>query len=398
MGIFNIFKTVKDVADVADKTINTVEKGMKDAGKLVDETEKTIKKAIDMFGNIKKTLLTKDSLSNKKIERIPLEKASTLNKGTNQSVQSIKEYVSNNKDVKGKLQKVENVQNSNISFAINPAQLITIGMLVVIEKQIEDIKKTTKDIYNFLQYEKESEIESNYLMLEKINKDYRYYIDDDRMLISQQTNVTNIQRESKKHIISYKKSINDTVLQNNLIVINNTMDGILDNLGKNFDYYRIALYTWAYSSLTELYLLKNYKPEYLESKKNEITALKEEYKNIYDLACSYIEKNANKSVEGNTLKVVGKAGEAAGKLVGTLKNKVSFMKDKEYDKWLEEKGSNLSNKGNEHIKDFIAKFEKERETNLDDIVHEINKIDDLNNGIENIYFDEENIYLEYKSE
>ena len=391
MELFDILKGTKD-------TIDTISDVVKSTGKLADTTKGSLKKVegvLKEFANIKKTYLKKSDLKGK-VDVIPLDKVQDLDKNSNKTLNNINTYLEKNKDAKGKLQKVESLKEGNLQFPITPEGLIIIGMLVIIEKQVDEIKKTTKDIYNFLQYEKESEIESNYQMLEKINRDYKYYIDDDRMLISQQTNVTNIQKESKSNMLLYKKQINDLVLKDNTIVINNTMETILENLGKKFDYYRLAINTWAYSSLTELYLLKNYKKEYLDSKKEELSLLKDEYKNLYDLSLSYIEKNASKSIEGNTLKVVGKAGEAVGNFVESLKDKVSFMKDKDYDKWLKDKGTSLTNKGDSHIEEFINKFKKEKETSLNLIMDEIEKIDLINNNVENIYFDESNIYIEYK--
>ena len=274
---------------------------------------------------------------------------------------------------------------------VDPATIMMAVALYEIESQLNEIIDLSKRIFSFLERDKEAEIEADLETLNISIREFKYNWQDKQYLANNHKHVMDIKRTAKKNMNFYKKQITDDILKNNIVVINQTMNSLLTELEKKFKYYRLSLYIYSYASYLEIMLLGNYQEDYLLTKKEELEALDNEYANNFDIALKFIQKNANKSLEGNLLKGIGTAGKA----IGTLAEKVPLMKEKKVNEWFDEKGSNLSKSGDNIKNEFIKKFEEISESNTKTF---INKVDDFNciyNKTKEIYFDGKNIYLDY---
>ena len=274
---------------------------------------------------------------------------------------------------------------------VDPATMMMAVALYEIENQLNEIIDLSRRIFSFLERDKEAEIEADLETLNISIREFKYNWQDKQYLANNHKHVMDIKRTAKKNMNFYKKQITDDILKNNIVVINQTMNSLLTELEKKFKYYRLSLYIYSYASYLEIMLLGNYQEDYLLTKKEELEALDNEYANNYDIALKFIQKNANKSLEGNLLKGIGTAGKA----IGNLAEKVPLMKEKKVNEWFDEKGSNLSKSGDNIKNEFIKKFEEISESNTKTF---INKVDDFNciyNKTKEIYFDGKNIYLDY---
>lgn len=88
-----------------------------------------------------------------------------------------------------------------VDKAIGPACLqaavISIAVLAVV-KQINDIKDGQKEIINFLEREKKSQLIADYDILADYMENYRYYWDNDATVVVNLNQVKNIKRNAKK--------------------------------------------------------------------------------------------------------------------------------------------------------------------------------------------------------
>lgn len=174
-----------------------------------------------------------------------------------------------------------------------------------------------------------------------------------------------------------------------LFTTNNSMNSIIEDIQKKFRYYRLSLYIYSFSTFMEILLLGNYKNDYLLNKKKELNELDDKYLETFDNALEYVKKNADKSLEGNVLSGLGSAGKA----IGNLKEKVKI---KNVNNWLNEKGDNLKQSGQNIKDDFATKFNDMKESKSSLFINQIERIDCIYNKTKEIYFDKENIYLKMK--
>ena len=278
--------------------------------------------------------------------------------------------------------------NSNGVMTLDPAIIMMSVALAGIEAELSEIKELNKKILSFLENEKESEIESDLEILSRSIDQFKYNIEDEKYLVNNHKQVMDIRRTANKNMLFYKKQIKDDLLKDNFFTTGNGMSSILSNIEKKFKYYRLSLYIYSFSSLIEVLLLGNYQTDYLQSKIKELDELDNEYSKIYNEALEYIKKNANKSLEGNVLSGLGSAGKA----IGNLAEKVTVIKN--VDIWFNEKGDNLKQLAQNIKENFSDKFEEMKESNSNPFISQIEKVNRIYNKTEEIYFDNENIYLE----
>lgn len=336
--------------------------------------------------NAIKNVIEKNTKSKDKLYRI-------TNLGKNDSLKALKDGKTfwgaiKKSDGKSTMAKLKEV-NPNGTLAFDPAVMMMSVALAGIEAELGEIKELNKKILSFLEEEKESEIESDLEILNRAIKDFRYNLEDEKYLINNHKQVMDIKRTANKNMLFYKKQIKDELSKDKIITTNSSMNKVISDIEKKFKYYRLSLYIYSFSSLTEILLLGNYQSEYLLSKKDELDELDNEYSFVFNTALEYVKKNANKSLEGNVLAGLG----SAGKVIGTVAEKV---KVKNVDTWLNEKGENLKQAG-KNIKDnFAIQFEEIKESNSKPFIYQIEKVNSIYNNTKEIYFDSEYIYLEMK--
>lgn len=123
-------------------------------------------------------------------------------------------------------------------------------------------------------------------------------LEDEMYLINNHKQVMDIKRTANKNMLFYKKEIKDALSKDKLFTTYNSMNSIIEDIQKKFEYYRLSLYIYSFSTFMEILLLGNYKNDYLLNKKNELEELDNEYSEAFDNALKYVKKNANKSLEG----------------------------------------------------------------------------------------------------
>ena len=279
--------------------------------------------------------------------------------------------------------------NPNNVMALDPTVMMMSVALAGIEQELGEIKELSEKIYSFLEHEKESEIESDLEILNRSINDFRFNLEDEKYLINNHKQLMDIKRTANKNMLFYKKEINDDLSKDKLFTTYNSMNSIIEDIQKKFEYYRLSLYIYSFSTFMEILLLGNYRSDYLLNKKNELDELDNEYLETFNNALKYIKKNANKSLEGNVQSGLGSAGKA----IGNLAEKVKI---KNVNSWLNEKGDNLKQSGQKIKNDFATKFDDMKESKSRSFINQIEKVNCIYNKTKEIYFDKENIYLEMK--
>lgn len=284
--------------------------------------------------------------------------------------------------------KLKEVNPNNI-MTLDPTVMMMSVALAGIEQELCEIKELSKKIFSFLEHEKESEIESDLEILNRSISDFRFNLEDEKYLINNHKQVMDIKRTANKNMLFYKKEIKDDLSKDKLFTTNNSMNSIIEDIQKKFGYYRLSLYIYSFSTFMEILLLGNYKNDYLLNKKKELDELDNEYSEVFDNALEYVKKNADKSLEGNVLSGLGSAGKA----IGNLAEKVKI---KNVNNWLNEKGDNLKQSGQNIKDDFATKFDDMKESKSRLFINQIERVDCIYNKTKEIYFDKENIYLKMK--
>ena len=407
MGLFDKFKKKNDIVESKESEI-------------VEEDNKENYSLVEM-NNYMLSEVRKENLSNNTYS-LSLSKLSEISPITIPTANNIKTIMDQNPKSSGNLYRITNLGkndslkamrdgktfwgsikksdgtstmaklkevNPNSVMALDPTVMMMSVALAGIEQELGEIKEMTKKIFSFLEHDKESEIESDLEILNRSISDFRFNLEDEKYLVNNHKQVMDIKRTANKNMLFDKKEIKDDLSKDKLFTTSNSMNSIIDEIQKKFRYYRLSLYIYSFSTFMEILLLGNYKSDYLLSKKNELDELDNEYSKDFNMALEYVKKNANKSLEGNVLSGLGSAGKA----IGNLAEKVKI---KNVDNWLNEKGDNLKQSGQNIKDDFATKFDDMKESNSKPFINQIEKVDCIYNKTKEIYFDKDNIYLEMK--
>lgn len=220
-----------------------------------------------------------------------------------------------------KLQQVESISETAKSVtAFNTATIMMAAALLSIEKQLGNIQETQEQILSLIRFDKESKIEGTAQQLLSLLKKYKYSWDNEKFIQANAGFVESAQQSSRADILSLQKEISHDLgaKQKQLVVIRTAVDSKASELIKKFQYYRLSVFNFSLASLLEVLLTGNFKEEYICEIRSEIEKVSADYRHAFDNGSRYLEKMSKMSVETNLLKNVGKAGNAAGKFIGSI--------------------------------------------------------------------------------
>ena len=291
-----------------------------------------------------------------------------------------------------KLQSVDSLTattTSNMVMPIDPATAMMAVALYSIEKELGQIAEMEREILSFLEIEKKAEIEADVETLMDIIRKYKSSWDNEHFIASNHKLIIDIQRTARKNINFYFKKITERVKSNKLTLSQTQVNSLLKDLENEFKYYRIALYTYSLSSLLEIMLSGNFKEEYINSIKVQITSMSMAYRDLFDESSIKLEKLSSITIESNMLKGVGIAGNAFGKAI----SKMPLIEKGPIDELLEKGGEKLKlsaiNREHKAIREFAALSNPKTAVfteKMDDMIS-------IFNCSNSIAFDKEYLYL-----
>ncbi len=278
---------------------------------------------------------------------------------------------------------------NSMVIPIDPATMMMAVALFSIEQQLGNIAEMQKKILSFLEIEKESEIEADIETLSNVIEKYKNNWNNEQFISSNHKMVIDIQRTARKNMVSYQKKVRDVIKEKKLLVLQNKIKTTLDELMKDFKYYRLSLFTFSMSSLIEIMLSGNFKEENILSIKDEIQKLAFTYREVYGECSVYLEGMEKSSVESNLLKGVSVTSKAVGKFIGSIPK----IKDGQIDERLQEAGEHVSDKAKAIETDSIAAFAEMSNPGTSLFTEKMDDLIFVYNQTTDICFDSNNIYL-----
>lgn len=281
-------------------------------------------------------------------------------------------------------------KSGQMATSLNPATIMMAVALYSIEKQLEDISDTQREILSFLEVEKESEIEGNLETLMNILNKYKNNWNNQKYLSSNHKMVLDIQKESRTNIIGFKKKVNDIIESKQFLVASKNVDKTLRNLEKKFNYYKLSLYTFALSSFLEIMLSRNFNEDYILGIRNEIIKMSMDYRELFGKSSIKLENMSNSAIDTAIVKGLGNAGNKVGSIAKSLSKPV-FKKNKsaKENKNTRTKEIQSIDKEDKPVKAFALLSNPGTGVitdRMDDII-------DIYNHSNSIYFDKDNFYL-----
>lgn len=272
---------------------------------------------------------------------------------------------------------------------IDPATMLMAIALFSIEQKLDSIAEMQKQIFTFLEVEKESEIEADVETLISMISKYKYNWDNEHYLQSNHKMVLDLQRTARKNMLSFQKQVTEVLNSRQLVAAQMKVKSTLKDLLKKFKYYRLSLYTFSLASLLEIMLSGNFKEEYITGIKEEIESLSMTYRDLYGKCSEYLERLGNSALEANLLKGIGNASNAVGKLIGSIPK----IKDGQVDEFLQDSGERLKNNAVGMERNVVKAFAEISNPGTGVFTEKMRDMILIYNHTAEICFDDKQIYL-----
>ena len=259
------------------------------------------------------------------------------------------------------------------------------GILMVINAKLGEIISREKDIVEFLEVDKQTELKANFLTLNKIVKDYHHNFDNEKFLTNRELQVLEIRRNAEHNILFYKE-LAEKKVKSFEKGIHMEIDKALGEIQSRMQFYRLALYIYAYSSFLDVVLLENYTTTFIDSVIEDIKNHEDQYIEFYEKTAKTVRHMADTSGKSAALKGASSFTSVLGKVFG------KFKSEKNADK-LENKSKSLSDKQVNSVEDMVNKFSNNKDAGVSDITNNLIQLDNLYNKQSEIIVDSEYVYI-----
>ena len=288
-----------------------------------------------------------------------------------------------------KLQAVKGVETAGAAVAVNPAVIMVAVALFAIEQQVGKITDMEKQIISFLEVEKESGIEADLQTLEKMLRQFKLSWDNENFVKSNHELALQIKRTANKNLVSYQKKLDEALGKIGHIVKQSKVSSVLQDMLKQFQYYRMSLFTVSMSSLLDVMLSGNFNEEYISGIIKEIETESMKYRERFTKCSDYLERLSDASISKQLRQGLGGAGVAVGKVIG----KIPLVEKGPVDEYLQDVGKSMQDGAEEMVDKAVQMFSQVRDPGTAVFMEKLDDMIQIYNHTSDICFDGENLYL-----
>ena len=288
------------------------------------------------------------------------------------------------------LNPVNNMANTSVNpLLCNPTTMFMAIALMSIDKKLDAIQQTQKEIFEFLEEKEKSKLRGNLIFLSDTFNNYKYNWDNAQYKNNHHMKVLDIKQESEQSILFYREQIEKALKKKSFLQSDQTINAKLNKIQSNFKEYQLALYLFAFSSFLDIMLLENFDSLYLDSITDKIDDYGYRYRELYTDCYNKIHSDSNSSVRSHMLKGIATIGKATGKAVA----KIPIVGDSKIDEALIEKSDSLNELNSKISKQTMEKLINHQSSEIHPFVENIKTIKALYEKPLELIFDKENLYL-----
>lgn len=271
-------------------------------------------------------------------------------------------------------------------FACDPATLCMAIALMSINRKLDKIQKTQREILAFLELKEKTALKGNLNTLADILKNYQYNWNNEMYKINKHIQVQEIMRDAEQSIIFYQERIKKEADRRERVHTYHSVKEKLEKVKSEFQDYNLAVYLYAFSAFLEVMLLENFEEGYLDSMARKIEDYDHHYASLYAKCFKQIEKSVESSAEMQVLHGLAEVDKFAGKAMVMLplagKGKINGRIAGKIEKTVSKKA-----------KEVVNRYKGEQENGTRIFAKNIKMINKIYNQPLNLLFDKEHIYF-----
>lgn len=281
------------------------------------------------------------------------------------------------------------VEGSTIQLAIDPVSIAVAVAIFGINKRLDSIKETQKEILQFLHQDKESELEGAMNSLSDILEQFQFNSTNRLWKGSQLTIVTSIKGKAEHNIIFYRKEIAKILEKKKGIHIDQNIIQIKRKLEHNFKYYQLGTYLYAYASFLEIMLGENRHKDFLGYIENKIEEYSLQYRLDYSKCYEKLENFSYSTIQSKALVRLGAVGKSTGNIIA----KIPVISKGSVDEVLIDVGNKIEKVGSKHAEKVMEEFRNNREAGIQIFIENIRNMNSISNHPVELFFDRNELYV-----
>ena len=273
-------------------------------------------------------------------------------------------------------------------LVFNPTMLVMAIALMDINKKLDNIQETQKEILEFLALKEKSKLKGNLNFLADVLNNYKYNWDNEKYKNNHHIKTLDIKQDAEQSIIFYQEQISKKIKKQSFIHSDKNVKDMLRKIQSEFKDYQNALYLFSFSSFLEVMLLENFESAYLDRVTQKIESYSFQYRELYTKCFNQIDLYSKSSIDSHLINALASINKVAGDAIA----KVPVISKSQIDETLVETSKRLGNFSSKKTKRTLEKFLDKQNSNVGPFIENIKTVNRIYNQPMELLFDQENIY------
>ena len=220
---------------------------------------------------------------------------------------------------------------------LDPAIACMALMLLCIDKKLDTIQETQKDILSVIKTKEHGDIKGNIQYLYDILVNLKNHYSDEQYKKEYRLKAQDIIQDSYKYIETYKERLKDGISKNKGLHTTIQANKEITSLVEDFAYYRLTIFMFAYARYVELLLGNTIDENLVQSELQRLNNLSMDYRKMYTDLYNYLDTLNHTSLDKKAIDVLGNASQGLGHMI----HKVPLLEKGPVDEALVSLGKNV---------------------------------------------------------
>lgn len=277
-------------------------------------------------------------------------------------------------------------------LTFSPAAVGTLFMaatLVNIDKKLDAIQETQREMLDFLKAKEKAELRGNLEFLADVFNNYKYNWNNDKYKAANHVKALDIRQSAMRSLELYQEQISKHMGKRSLLPSDRDVKKQLEQLRNEMRDYRLALYLYGFTYLVEVLLQENFDAQYLTKIADSINNKAFEYRELYTDMYTRVEERAKSTLEAKALGALSTVSLTAGRVI----EKIPIISKSQLDENLISTGDALGERSEDHADDSLNSLTEYSGDCVRPFVEQINEINLVYNTPMTLLFDSEALYL-----
>lgn len=276
-----------------------------------------------------------------------------------------------------------------VSTQIHPAIAAMTLMLFNVDKKLDEIQESQKQLVTVLKTKEHGDIKGNIQYLYHILANLKNRFADEQYKKEYRLKIHDIIQDSYKYIETYKERLSEAFKKNKGFHISMEIDKESESLVEDFAYYRLSVFMFAYAHYIDVILGSYIDENIIQNELKRLEGFQLQYRKIYTDLYNCLEGLYKSSLDRQAVKVLGSASKELGKIM----NKVPLLEKAPVDEALVNLGQNLQKSNDKVLVKSLENLRNYKKLNVDGFVRQYQSLAYMYSGENRIFFDKENLYV-----